>query len=164
MITWTPRLLKARNFAREAHNSIGQIRKYSREPYWHHPERTMELLSLITQNEDYLIGELFHDIIEDVFPKNPYYSIKLIENLFGYVVANHVIDLTDVYTKENYPTWNRATRKEFERARLGAIQISSKNGKLVDIIDNTEDIVKNDRNFSEKMRRIASICFWQRTN
>ncbi len=149
MINWTPRLLKARDFARKAHDSIGQIRKYSRDPYWTHPERTMAHLSTLTQDEDLLIGQLFHDIIEDVTPKNPDYNLELIRELYGDRVVAHVVDLTDVYTKEAYPNWNRATRHRFERARLAQISASSQNGKLVDIIDNTSSIVINDKEFAK---------------
>lgn len=148
MIIWTPRMLAAQKFFRAAHDSIGHIRKYSRVPYWNHTERTMALLSTITQDEDLLIGQLGHDYIEDVVPKNSDYTIEMVYNRFGARATSHIIDLTDVYDYASYPNMNRAVRKRHERARLAQIPISSKNGKLVDIIDNTEDIVKNDKNFA----------------
>jgi (p)ppGpp synthase/HD superfamily hydrolase len=148
MIIWTPRLLRARDFARKAHDSIGHIRKYSRVPYWHHTERTMARLSIITQDEDLLIGQLFHDIIEDIYPKNSDYSPDAILNLFGARATSHMLDLTDVYTKEAYPYFNRKQRKELEVMRLALVPIMSKNGKLVDNIDNTEDILHGDKGFA----------------
>lgn len=149
MIIWTKRLLSARDLARKAHDSVGQIRKYTREPYWTHTEWTMERLSEITQDEDRLIGQLFHDMAEDVSPKNPDYPPQLVLEQFGNVAYHHMIDLTDVYTKEAYPTWNRAKRHEHEKNRLALIPIPSKNGKLADLIHNTHSIVAHDKNFAK---------------
>ena len=59
-----------------------------------------------------------HDVLEDVFPLNPYYSEVKIRELFGDTVANYVIELTDVFTKENYPDKNRTERKALECNRL----------------------------------------------
>lgn len=149
MIVWTPKLIDAQRFFREAHDSIGQIRKYTREPYWTHTEWTMERLSWITSDESYLIGQLGHDFWEDVVPKNPAYYARMVLERYGEVAFNHMRDLTDVYTKEAYPTWNRAKRHAHEKERLATIPISSKNGKIVDLIHNTQSIVAHDKDFAK---------------
>jgi hypothetical protein len=148
MINWTPRLLRARDYFRGAHDSIGQIRKMTRVPYWHHTERTMASLSLITQDEDLLIGQLGHDTFEDVWPKNTDYSPNAVLNLFGARTTSYILDLTDVYTSEAYPLFNREKRKELEMIRLSRVPVMSKNGKIVDIIDNSADILLNDKKFA----------------
>lgn len=149
MIKWTTRLLNARDFFRGAHDSIGQKRKYSGAPYWVHTEETAETLSEITSNEDFIIGELGHDYGEDVVPFNSKYTMQMAHDLFGATAYQHIFDLTDVYTKEAFPQYNRAQRKEMERNRLGGVRVTSKNGKLADILSNTGDIVTNDPNFAK---------------
>lgn len=149
MIIWTPNLLDARAFFRGAHDSIKQIRKYTGEPYWTHTEWTAERLSLITQDEGRIIGQLGHDFDEDVVPKNPAYYAKMVLERYGEIAYQHMKDLTDVYTKEAYPKWNRAKRHAYERDRLANIPIPSKNGKIVDLIHNTQSIVAHDKDFAK---------------
>lgn len=152
MIIWTRRLLEARDFFREAHDSIGQIRKYSRDEYWTHTERTTATFSTTFRypdyNEDLLIGQLGHDYVEDVVPKNAAYTTEMVLERFGPLATSHMLDLTDVYTAEAYPLLNRKKRKELERIRLSKVPIKSKDGKVSDIADNTSSIVENDENFA----------------
>lgn len=149
---------KAQEFAHDGHDSILQKRKYSGEPYWVHTDEVARIVTETLKEENR--GELtpndynviaaahLHDILEDVAPKNPFYSRnKLIEE-FGRDVSNLVVELTDVYTKENYPTLNRKERKEHERVRLSNISNPSRTVKLADLINNTESIVANDPDFA----------------
>src|SRR5688500_914848 len=98
----TPRLQTAIDFMKAAHRSIDQRRKDGVRPYEVHPLEVMERTSKVTQDEDVLIAALFHDIIEDVYPKNGYYNFALIADEYGSRVASFVHELTDEYTKENY--------------------------------------------------------------
>lgn len=135
-------------FGRAAHDSIGQTRKYTGEPYWTHTERVagilidslIDLYGIVGFDTDMVAGLLLHDVVEDVFPKNPDYSLKRIYNEFGPVIAGYVHDLTDVYTKEAFPQYNRRQRHEQERIRMCLINDKSKVMKACDIRDNTEDI------------------------
>jgi len=145
---WTPKLIEARDLAREGHDSINQKRKYTGEPYWVHTEDVAEIVAGVTHTEDMLIAALYHDWIEDVFPVNPKYNIDLIKEKFGVSVANMVMDLTDEYTKEKYPLMNRATRKKMERERIAGISKESKTLKLADLISNTSSIVEHDKDFA----------------
>lgn len=139
---------KAQKFAHEAHDSIGQVRKYTGEPYWVHTDAVAALVSQVTTNEDVIAAAHLHDVIEDVFPLNSKYSIEVIRDTFGWAVMDMVIDLTDKYTKENYPKMNRETRKQHERERISITPPNSKTIKLADLINNTDSIVNHDRDFA----------------
>lgn len=110
-----------------------------------------------------MVAALFHDIIEDVFPKNELYSIEDIEWKFGPRVAKLTIELTDVFTSEAFPTVNRAKRKTMESDRIAVISDEGLIIKLGDFIDNTGDITVNDPGFAhgvylpEKIRTLGKI-------
>lgn len=140
---------KAKQFAHDAHDSIGQVRKYSGLPYWVHTDETDEILSTVTDNPYRRAAMNLHDVLEDVFPINPYYSPKLIQNTFGIIVLDYTIDLTDVFTPENYPDMNRAQRKEGEAQRLSQVCANSQTHKYCDLISNTADIAKHDAGFAK---------------
>src|SRR5690606_6593255 len=59
-----------------------------------------------------------------------------------------VRELTDVYTKADYPRYNRRERKEMERQRIEKTSADSQTVKYADIIDNCREIVKHDRDFA----------------
>ncbi len=105
-------------------------------------------MATVSDDENDYIIELFHDIIEDVFPRNPEFSLQRICDEFGEDVAHGVLDLTDQYTKENYPDWNRRVRKDKEATRLGKTRARSQTGKVADMIDNGSDILVNDPKFA----------------
>lgn len=131
---------KALEFMREAHRSIDQRRKDNVRRYEVHPIDVVDRLFAAGVDDNVIIpmGYL-HDVIEDVFPKNPFYSIELIEAEFGKAVAAGVIELTDVYTKELHPSLNRATRKQLERERYATFSDGAKLVKLADIASNLAD-------------------------
>lgn len=144
---------EAFDFAKAAHDSIGQKRKYSGEPYWVHPEQVARLVKQHVDMEDAVAAAFLHDVIEDVWPVNPYYSIERIELMFGRPVAAMVLDLTDVATKEAFPKLNRKIRKEMEVerwARVGDTEFGflSQSIKIADLICNTIDITAQDPNFA----------------
>lgn len=142
------------NFAYEmcvaAHESIGQKRKYTGEPYWHHPFRVASLLvnhSLVC-TKSAIVAALSHDEAEDVFPKNPNYSFSLLEKHFGVYATSLVRELTDVYTKEAFPDKNRKQRHNMESNRLSWISTEAQTIKYCDILDNVRDIKINDPKFA----------------
>lgn len=136
----TDRFAKAVAFMQDAHRSIDQRRKDNVRLYEVHPlDVVARLQDAGVTDEDVLIAGLFHDIVEDVYPKNPFYSLALIQDLFGPVVAGYVEELTDRYTKENYPGLNRKTRKQLERERYATFSGGAKQVKLADIASNLSD-------------------------
>ena len=144
-------LVKAFHYARAAHNAVGQVRKYTGEPYWNHPLRVMYVLIAAGETDpEILIAALLHDVVEDVGRKiciSEKYDLTDITSRFGLRVRNMVDDLTDEFTKENYPDKNRATRKTLEGKRLGCICVASMEIKLADIVHNSASILMNDKDF-----------------
>ncbi len=135
----TERLQKAIDFMKVAHRSIGQMRRDGKRHYEVHPMEVMGRLVGIVKDEDILIAGLLHDVIEDVFPANPYYDLYLIANTFGNEVAELVKQLTDEFTKEGYPDKNRKARKQLERERYKTMSTKAKLIKLADIASNLSD-------------------------
>lgn len=130
-----------KQFFRGAHESINQKRKYSGKPYFTHLENTYSIAVATRQPVTVQIAMLGHDFCEDVLPQNPNYTLEMVREVVGDEVLGIIIDLTDVYTKAAYPHLNRRARHRLEVERLAKIPIRSKNAKLIDLIDNTHDIV-----------------------
>jgi (p)ppGpp synthase/HD superfamily hydrolase len=150
MKAFSAETIKAFNFAREAHKAVNQKRKYSGEDYIIHPIRVVDILVKAGENNQELFQAAFlHDVLEDVAPVLPYYSAETIEQEFGSNVVELVKELTDEFTSTSYPTTNRPARKKLEAERLGRISDNAKKIKLADLIDNTSDIMANDKGFAK---------------
>lgn len=130
-------------FAAQAH--AGQVRKYTGEPYVLHPIEVMNLVRLHAADwtEPMLVAALLHDVIEDTR-----FDGADIVRQFGTVVAGLVIELTDEYTHESYPTMNRVARKTAERGRMEHITPQAQTIKLADLISNTRSIAARDPGFA----------------
>lgn len=90
--TWL--IAGARMFALGAHIAVGQQRKYTGEPYWHHLAEVADLVSRHTDNSPTQVAAAWlHDVLEDTAV-----SACDIERLFGPEVAGLVVGLTDVST------------------------------------------------------------------
>lgn len=142
-------LEEARRYFERAHKSIKQTRKYTGEPYFNHCSRVAAIVEIYKPSRlDLQVVAFGHDVIEDVFPKNGEYSYEAIVINFGDFIGDRILDLTEVYTKERYPSLNRAQRKQRELQRIRDIHVDSKFVKLADLIDNTDDITRNDPKFA----------------
>ena len=128
-----------------------QVRKYTYEPYHTHLLSVAEIVSI------YETGcveiALCHDLFEDTnCTFNELYK-KLSEIGYdmhtSYDICTCVKELTDVFTKEDYPHLNRAKRKENEANRLGKIRSISQSVKYADLIDNTISIFEHGKDFTE---------------
>jgi len=140
---------RAQVFAHKAHDSIDQKRKYTGESYWTHTDAVASVVAKAGGSEDMICAAHLHDIIEDITHLCPtVYNETVIRLKFGDNVANLVVELTDVFTKEKYPTWNRAKRHAEEAKRLATISQDAKLIKICDLINNTESIVAHDPNFA----------------
>lgn len=138
---------KARGFAHAAHDSIEQKRKYSGLPYWVHTDEVAEIVATVTDDPEVIAAAHLHDVLEDV--NRPPYDLSTIIDLFGIRVGGIVLDLTDEYTKENYPALNRARRKQGEARRLADVSYDAQTIKYADFVSNSEDIIHNDPNFAK---------------
>ena len=64
-------------------------------------------------------------------------------------VLRLVVELTDVFIKEDYPDINRKGRKEMEAMRLGKVSPKAQTIKYADLLDNGIDIMSNDPKFGK---------------
>jgi (p)ppGpp synthase/HD superfamily hydrolase len=142
-------LNKIRDFADQAHGD--QMRKYTPERYIVHPVRVMETLKEYTQDLPVLAAALLHDVLEDTNTTQE----QIYDFLKEYMTENEakrtmrlVIELTDVYIKEDYPKLNRKKRKALETERVSKTSADSQTIKYADIMDNCNEIVKHDRHFA----------------
>lgn len=127
---------QAKIFAIEAHTSIGQVRQYTGEPYHEHVLRVAELVRTRTQDQEVLAAACLHDVLEDVEPKRPEFGRDAILERFGRRVLDLVLELTDIYTKENHPDKTRKIRKQLEAERLSKVSEEAKLIKRADLHDN----------------------------
>lgn len=133
--------MAALHFAAGAHAGIGQVRKYTKEPYIVHPIAVANILAHIPGTRQEVIAAAFlHDVVEDTSVTN-----ETIRQLFGDEVANLVAEVTDVSKPED---GNRRFRKELDRKHLAGASAEGQSIKLADLIDNTKSIVTNDPHFS----------------
>lgn len=130
-------------FARQAHGE--QKRKYTNEPYIEHPKRVAEMVRKVPHTDAMICAAYLHDVVEDTPITH-----QEIEQKFGKEVAGLVHELTDEFMKESYPGLNRKKRKKREVERQSQMSSQAKTIKLADVIDNTRDIIKNDRDFAVK--------------
>lgn len=125
---------RAAKFARAAHASIDQRRKYTNEPYIVHPTAVAGIVSEVTDDPVIIAAAWLHDVVEDT----PV-SIEEIEAEFGPDVASLVDDLTDVSQKSD---GNRAARTAIDRAHTAEADPRAKTVKLADVIHNLSDIAE----------------------
>jgi len=127
-------------FAATAHRE--QVRKYTGEPYILHPLEVLRFLPA-EATQQMKIAAVLHDVVEDT----PV-TLEEIKGLFGWEVELYVDHLTDKFTKEAYPNWNRKVRKEAERNRLAQINAHAQTVKYCDILSNTQSLVDHDLDFA----------------
>lgn len=128
-------------FAKEAHAGVGQLRKYTGEPYIVHPVSVARIVARVPSTAQMLSAALLHDTVEDTEV-----TASQIESVFGAEVAELVGWLTDVSRRED---GNRAVRKAIDRAHTARAPARAKTIKLADLIENTGSIVAHDPAFAK---------------
>ena len=126
-------------FATEAHAEVGQVRKYTGDPYIVHPLRVMYTVQSVTQDLEVIAASVMHDVIEDTLRK----KADIVRH-FGTRIANLVDEVTDVSKPED---GNREQRKKLDREHVACASADGQTIKLADLIDNGEDIMANDPKF-----------------
>ena len=149
----TPKVKEAFAFCVAAHEAgpvENRVRKYDGNRYWSHPLEVMYiLLKLDNVSENQLIAALLHDVLEDVYVDDMDAGYTIIDLLFHTIVADMVVDLTDVYTTKDYPNKNRKERKTLEIARFAKFSNEVKTIKLADFKHNSESIINSKDNFAK---------------
>lgn len=138
-----------KEFAERSHGD--QRRKYSGERYIGHLDRVMNTCYLYHNTLPILSAALLHDVLEDTAVSASELK-EFLATLMAPEDVEHtlkiVIELTDVYTKRNFPKLKRRERKLREIERLAGISDDAQTIKYADIIDNSVDIVDNDPDFA----------------
>src|SRR5690554_5867518 len=105
---------KLLDFVKKQHGD--QMRKYSDSPYWVHLVAVAE--TSFKYLRDGVEVALCHDLLEDTDCTDHQLLVEL--KRIGYSddeakeITKSVVELTDVFIKENYPNLNRRTRKQKE--------------------------------------------------
>jgi len=127
-----------------------QKRKYTGEPYVNHTVQVAKIVKNYGGDDVMVYAAVLHDVLEDTNTTK--------EELFNHLrqiigpekaieVVKLVQELTDVFIKDDYPNINRKGRKEMEAMRLGEISPKAQTIKYADLLDNGQDIMKNDPKF-----------------
>ena len=142
---------KARRFAKLAHalvlnsqDQLGQRRKGTNEPYTKHLFEVARLVAESGGDEAQVAAAWLHDVVEDT--PVPLSHVRMV---FGPDVAELVQELTDKFTKHNYPGLNRQQRKAKELERLSNISDRAKTIKYADFVSNLESVSVLGPSFSE---------------
>ena len=142
-------LNKIAAFADKAHGD--QQRKYAAERYIEHPLRVMKICRHYGYRLPVLAAAILHDVLEDT-NTTPKQIKKFLLTVMNEGAASHtlglVIELTDVYTKHDYPRLSRRRRKAREVARMENTSAEAQTIKYADIIDNAREIVEHDPDFA----------------
>ena len=142
----------ATNLATASHR--GQVRKYTGEPYIHHPLRVAASVEAVFPgNPRAVLIAILHDVVEDTDT-----SIEDIEELFGAIIAEDVAALTKI----SHPGMNRAAVLAAYGEQLGKASVEVQVVKACDIVDNIESIAEHDPKFgvvyaAEKLEEIALL-------
>ncbi len=129
----------ARDFACRAHAQVGQLRKYTGQPYAEHLGRVAGIVATVSEDAEMLAAAWLHDVVEDT----PV-TIEEVGRHFGASVRELVDALTDVSRPQD---GNRAQRKALDLEHLARAPARAQTVKLADLIDNCQDVCKHDAGF-----------------
>lgn len=142
MLTGNPGGLVERAFyyAKQAHESVGQRRKYTGEPYIVHPVAVAGVVATVPHTDAMLAAALLHDTKTDTGTTE-----EDLKREFG----EEVSDLVGWLSEVSLPTdGNRAARKAIDLLHFSRAPAQAKTIKLADVIDNSKDIVTRDPVFA----------------
>lgn len=132
---------KARLFATAAHAAVGQLRKYTFEPYIVHPIEVARIVAQVPHTPAMLAAAYLHDVLEDTKVTE-----QLLREEFGNEITDLVVWLTNVSKLEDGP---RRVRKEKDRLHLAQAPADAQTVKIADLIANTPSIILHDPKFAK---------------
>lgn len=133
---------RARVYATAAHAAVGQLRKWTNEPYIVHPEEVASIVASVPgATEEMIAAAWLHDTVEDTRVE-----VTDIWREFGSVVASYVHWLTNPSKKED---GNRATRKAIDREYIRNAPAEVKTIKLADLISNCSSVMEHNEAFAK---------------
>lgn len=133
-------VLKASDFAKHAHASAKQFRKYTGEPYIVHPAEVAHIVGRIGGDENMVAAAWLHDTVEDT-----HVTLADIAAEFCEDIRELVYWLTDISRPED---GNRAARKKIDREHNASGPGRAQTIKVADLISNSKSIIKHDPKFS----------------
>ena len=140
---------KILEFATQAHGD--QKRKYVNDPYITHPIAVAEIVKDQGGDMNMQAAALLHDVLEDTAVTHAQLRAFLYQTCYqadADDILQLVVNLTDVYTKDNFPELNRRERKALEASRLYFTDKRTKAIKIADIIHNSDSIMEYDPSFA----------------
>lgn len=127
-------------YAQAAHDAVGQVRKYTGEPYSVHPQAVAAIVAGEGFPAIVVAAAHLHDVIEDT---------KISRDALARAFPREVVDLVEMVTDVSRPEdGNRAARKALDLAHLIRATPYGRAIKVADLIDNTRSIVAHDPHFS----------------
>lgn len=141
---------KILDFAKDAHGD--QLRKYTNDPYIIHPIAVANMVKDAGGDENMVNAALLHDVLEDTNVTHSelrMFLFKWFVSVDASDILNLVVELTDVFIKEDFPNLNRRVRKKLEANRLSNVSNRAKQIKLMDIENNSESIMEHDPKFAK---------------
>jgi len=130
----------AETVAHTAHAAVGQLRKYSDEPYIVHPREVAEIVRFYGGSTIQIQAAFLHDVVEDTS-----LTVDFISKMFGTEVATMVDWLTDVSVPDD---GNRKIRKALDRAHLADAPLEAQFVKVADLISNSKSICEANEGFT----------------
>lgn len=130
------------------HRKVGQLRKYTGEPYIVHPRAVARMVREYNGTKEMIAAALLHDVMEDTLTEDDTEDVVRMQILgaTNAMTLRMVIGLTDVAKKSD---GNRAARLAINIEHLAKQPGYVQTIKLCDILDNVSSIVKHDPKFAE---------------
>ncbi len=132
---------KAKIFATAAHAAVGQLRKYTFDPYIVHPIEVAKIVAQVEHTPAMLAAAYLHDVLEDTKTTE-----AILREEFGDEIVDLVVWLTNVSKPEDGP---RRVRKEKDRLHLAQAPAEAQTIKIADLIANTPSIILHDPKFAK---------------
>lgn len=134
-------IIQAAQFAARSH--LGQQRKYNGQPYIFHPARVAGRVAIHPLATEEMVAAAFlHDVLEDCDV-----TYGELEGRFGRRLADMVQSLTN---PSKGSSLSRARRKQMDRDHLATVNWQIKIIKLIDRIDNVQELQGADSSFMLK--------------
>jgi (p)ppGpp synthase/HD superfamily hydrolase len=138
-------IAKADLFAFAAHTAIGQVRKYTNEPYIDHPRAVADMVRALPDHTwQQVVLALIHDTVEDTK-----IEMSHVRAVFDEEIADGLYYLTNVEPS----TGNRARRHYLNCERLRNSPARVATVKCLDIFHNTARIAELDPTFAPQYLR-----------
>ena len=132
---------RARVFATAAHAAVGQVRKYTFEPYIVHPAEVAGIVASVPHTREMLAAAWLHDVVEDTSITHEMIALE-----FGTEVSELVKWLTNIADPN---AGNRAIRVDIECEHVSHAPPDAKTIKLADLIANSKSIKASDEKFAK---------------